>query len=316
MKFATIGHLLDENTLRQLPASWIQHDFIISPELDVYGTKGHLSGILITAKAMMTQPRSAVRQKILDAALFLQNEYAVDVVQLGALTTSVTNGGKWLTDQHQYNGYVNHGDSYTAAVTCKTVRKVLSMVHRDPADLTLAIVGAYGIIGEAVSKLIVPQFSHSILIGRDQSKFDKLEKSLTGNFETTVKLVTQNADVVVTATSHPTALLGSEHLKKNAIVVDVSQPVNLAIDVCRARPDVCRVDGGLVDFPVPIPIPGMPPGKNFACIAEVIMQALKEEKQHHVGSIELDHLHLTEAWGIEYGFLLNELTNFGTPIFQ
>ena len=71
----------------------------------------------------MELPREIVRKYILDAALFLQKEFNVDIIQLGALTTSVTDGGVWITKQNEYKGYVNHGDSYTAAVTCQAVKK-------------------------------------------------------------------------------------------------------------------------------------------------------------------------------------------------
>jgi predicted amino acid dehydrogenase len=314
MKFASIGHLRVEEELHQFPQSWIRNELAISPELDINGTKGYITGLTLTARQMLEQPRDVVRKRILDAAVFLQNEQGVDLIQLGAFTTSVTDGGVWITQQKEYYGYVNHGDSYTAAVACQATQKILEQVHKKPSDQTLAIVGAYGVIGEAMSKLLVPQFRHSILIGRRKEKFIELEKSITGDYETTTDLKTSDADVIVTATSHPTSLLQSEHLKNHVIVIDVSQPVNLSPEICKERPDVCRVDGGLVDFPVRTVIPGMPAGKNFACIVEVIMQALENERKHHVGSIDLAHLHTTEKWAEKYGFRLNELTNFGKPL--
>jgi predicted amino acid dehydrogenase len=314
MKFATIGHLLDEKNLEQLPSSWIQKHLIVSPEIDVNGTKGYITGILLTAQQMMSMPVDDVRKAILDAAVYVQDELGVDVVQLGALTTSVTSGGEWLVGQKAYTGFVNHGDSYTAAITCQAIHKALHHFNKKPQETTLAVVGAYGVIGEAVSKLLVPSFAHSILIGRREEKFKELQENLKGCFETTINLETKKADVVVTATSHPTALLHSEHLKEHAIVVDVSQPPNLSCDVCQKRPDVCRIDGGFVDFPINVFIPGVPFGKNFACIAEVIMQAMENEHKNHVGSIDLKHLRKTERWGEKYGFTLKELTNFGKPI--
>jgi predicted amino acid dehydrogenase len=314
MKFATIGHLLNEKNIEQFPESWIHGNLVVSPELDVYGTKGYITGLTLTARQMMELPRETVRKYILDAALFLQKDYGVDIIQLGALTTSVTDGGVWVVQQKEYKGYVNHGDSYTAAVTCQATLKALELFQRDPSDQVLAIIGAYGVIGEAASQILVPQFQHSILIGRTKEKFKKIEKKITGDFETTIELKTKKADVIVTATSHPTALLQSEHLKEQTIVVDVSQPQNLSYEICRQRPDIHRIDGGLVDFPVNIVIPGMPPGKNFACIAEVIMQAMENERKNHVGSIDLHHLRTTEQWAEKYGFILKELTNYGKRV--
>lgn len=314
MRFATIGHFLDTNDLQQFQESWVHANLVMSPEINVSGTKGFITGITLTARQMMDLPRELVRKHILDAAVFLQNEFGVDIIQLGALTTSVTEGGIWVVKQKEYKGFVNHGDSYTAAVTCQAVLKALQFFDRQPSDQVIAVVGAYGVIGEAVSKLLVPSFHHAILIGRRKEKFKELENFLTGDFETTVEMKTKEADIVVTATSHPDALLKPEHLAKDAIVVDVSQPPNLSLQVCQQRPDVHRIDGGLVEFPVAIAIPGMPSGKNFACIAEVIMQAMENERKNYVGSIDLGHLRKTEEWAEKYGFTLKILTNFGKSI--
>lgn len=314
MKFATIGHFLDENLVKEFPESWVHGNLIVSPELDVGGTKGYITGLTLTARQMMGLPRDVVRKHILDAVLLLQNDFDVDIIQLGALTTSVTDGGVWVAKQKEYRGFVNHGDSYTAAITCQAVSKVLRFFDKETSDQVIAIVGAYGVIGEAASKILAPQFRHAILIGRRKEKLQELEKNIDGDFETTVELRTKEADIIVTATSHPDALLQSEHLSKDAIVVDVSQPPNLSLEMCLARPDVCRVDGGLVDFPFVTGIPGMASGKNFSCIVEVIMQAMEDERGNHVGSIDLSYLRKTENWGKKYGFMLNELTNFGKKI--
>jgi predicted amino acid dehydrogenase len=316
MRFATIGHLLDEDNIKFFPKPWIQNNLVISPEMNLQKTKGHITGLLLTAQQMMTLPREQVRQSILDAACFLQDTYSINLIQLGALTTSVTDGGVWVIQQKKYKGFTNHGDSYTAAVTCQAALKAATLLHKHPSDLTLAIVGAYGVIGEAVSKILVPQFHRSILIGRRPEKLLELQQQLKGDFETTGDLQTKEADIIITATSHPTGLLASHHIKKQGIVVDVSQPPNMSFELCQNRPDIIRIDGGYVDFPKKhhLPIPGMPPGKLFACIVEVIMQAMENEQSNHVGSIDLHHLKKTEQWAEKYGFKLNELTNFGKPI--
>jgi predicted amino acid dehydrogenase len=307
---------MNEQNINQIPKSLIKDELIISPELDIFGTKGYVIALKLLPKQIIHLPREKIKKKILEATIFAQNELDVSVIQLGALTTSVTSGGIWLVDQKEYTGYTTHGDSYTAAVTCQAAIKALNLTKKQSQELNLAIIGAYGVIGEAVSKILVPQFDHSILIGPRYEKLKELKTKIEGNFEITNNLKTKNADIIITATSHPKSLLNSEHLKENAIIIDVSQPPNLSLDVCKTRQDICRIDGGYVDFPkeCPIQIPGMPIGKNFACISEAIMQAMEKEQKNHVGSIDLKHLQKTEKWGKKYGFTLNELTNFGQPI--
>jgi len=317
MKFATIGHLDHKERLKQIPPDWIKNDLIISPKIDFQKTEGYFLALKLTAEQMTNLPLEKVRQKILDAALYSQNKLDVELLQLGAFNTSVTSGGTWLTKQTQYKGFVNHGDSYTATITCQNIMEVLKKKQIESQKTKIAIVGAYGIIGEATSKILVPKFSEAILIGRRQGKLKDLEGKISGNFTTTTNLEeTKKADVILTATNHPTALLKTDHLKEKAIVVDVSQPPNLSLSLCNTRQDVTRVDGGYVDIPekYQIQIPGMPKGKLFACIVEVIMQAMENEKQNHVGTIDLNHLQKTEMWAEKYNFKLKELTNFGKPI--
>ncbi len=316
MKFATLGHLMTKNDLKYIPKEWIHDDWIYSHEIDLGKTKGRITGLTLAAEEIMNLPKKEIRKKILDLALFNQNEFDIELIQLGALTTSVTSGAKWLTEQEEYKGFVNHGDSFTAAVACQAVSKALKITNKNPSEISISIIGAYGIIGEAVSKLLVPKFEKSVLIGRRENKLEELAEKIDGNFNTTTDLVTKNSDVIVTATSHPKALLKSENLKQNAIVVDVSQPPNLSFDVWKKRKDVLRIDGGFVDLPpgVNFKTPKLPSGKVFSCVAEVVMQAMEKENNNHVGSIDLNHLNKTKDWAEKYKFQLKELTNFGEKI--
>ena len=317
MKFAIIGHLISNQKKTEVIEGWSQHNnLLISPRLNFNGTIGVGISILLTPEEMIKQPRDVIHEQIFKACIYATEELNADIVQLGGLTTSVTSGGVWVADQDDFHGYVNHGDSFTAAITCQNVLNSLKIREKSPDDLVLAIVGAYGIIGEAVSQLLVPRFKKSILVGRRKDKLEELSTIIDGNFQTSLVLDIKKADVVVTATSHPTALLMSEQLKENAIVIDVSQPPNVSLELCKNRPDVFRIDGGFVDSPTEFNVPLMPKGKIFACIAEVIMQAMESENGNHVGSIDLNHLYKTEKWAEKHGFLLNELTNFGKTVFK
>jgi len=315
MKFSTIGHFTNNKKLN-IPKEWIIKDLIVSPEIAIKGLKGHIIGLQLTPMQLMSLPKKSIRKKILDAVIFAQTELNVNLIQLGALTTSVTSGGEWLVQQEKYHGYVNHGDSYTAAITCQAVEIILNKLGIKSSDQNLAIVGAYGIIGEAVSKILVPKFNNTLLIGPKNEKLTKLSLDIKGNFDISTDLETNSSDVIITSTNHPKSLLESKNLKKNAIIIDVSQPPNVSKKLCEKRKDIIRVDGGYVDFPIKyhIPLPDVPSRKLFACIVEVIMQGLENDKNNHVGSIDINYLRKTEYLGKKYGFMLNELTNFGEKI--
>ena len=106
MKFATISHLMNKKNLEFIPQNWINGNLIISPELDINGAKGYVIALNLLPKQIMESPKEIIREKILEAALFAQDELSVEVIQLGALTTSVTNGAKWLANQDEYKGAI------------------------------------------------------------------------------------------------------------------------------------------------------------------------------------------------------------------
>lgn len=314
MKFASIGHLIDAQSIKKIPEEWIKKKYIISPEINVNGTKGHIFALKLTAKQIMSSNKNEIREEILNCILYAQDSYDINLIQLGALTTSVTNGGKWVLEQDKYTGYTNHGNSYTAAISYQTVLNSLKTFNISSTESKIAIIGAYGIIGEALSTMLYPLFKETLLIGRREEKLKELQNRLSGNIEISTNIQTEKSDVIVTATSHPSSLLKSNHLKKNAIIVDISQPPNISKNVCLIRKDIHRIDGGLVNWNLNIEMPILAKGKILSCIAEVIMQALEDDRNNYVGSIDFCHLQRTVEWGKKYGFTLNELTNFGMPL--
>ena len=311
MQFAIIGHLDFKERLDQIPKDWIFQDYIVSPEVVFNNSKGRLIALKRTAEDLISFSKEKMREEILDAAIFSQKEFSTELIQLGGFTSSLTSGGKWLVDQKEYTGYITHGNTYTTAVAIKITLNSLDILKKRSKKTNLAIIGAYGIIGEALSKILTAMFKNTTLIGRRQEKLKELSEKITGSFDIETELKTKDADIIITATSHPTSLLNSKHIKKNCIVVDISQPPNVSYELCKQRPDIIRLDGGFVNFPFDFPIPGAPKGKIFACMAEAIMQATENEKQNHIGSIDLEHLKRTEKWAEKYDFNIGNLTNFG-----
>ncbi len=279
---------------------------------------GYLMAVLLTASQVMNLPREFVQKRIIDALVIAQEKFGIELVQLGALTKSVTGAGQWIVQQGVYKGFVNHGDALTAAITIEAVEKIAKIKEIDLAKASIGIVGAYGTIGEAVSRILVPICDKAILVGRNMEGFKKLKDAVSSNYclmtndLTTVK----EADIIITATNHPSALLSSSHLKQGVVIVDVSTPPNVSKTVTNERPDILRIDGGLVSnaginlgFQI-----GPPKGAMYACVAEVIMQALENEQKSYVGPVDLDHLEITQKWSKKWGFKLAPFTCFGKII--
>jgi acetylornithine/succinyldiaminopimelate/putrescine aminotransferase/predicted amino acid dehydrogenase/outer membrane protein OmpA-like peptidoglycan-associated protein len=126
------------------------------------------------------------------------------------------------------------------------------------------------------------------------------------------------AAVVVTATSHPGALLPIDKLRQGALVCDVAVPSNVSKEIQTVRPDVLVIDGGIVSVPGPVRILGTKLGRgmSYACMAETMLLCLDGRPQEGtVGpSISIEKIELLRALARKHGFQLASLRSFGAPL--
>ncbi len=268
---------------------------------------------------MVTLPRRYVQDRILEATLLAQNQLGAELVGLGAYTAPLTDAGRWLVRQDSVKINITHGDSFSTAIAAEGVRKISQQLGLGLRTQKVAIIGAYGLIGSALSKILAQECGAMLLVGRNQIKLERLKNELAccGNVSLSTEIASiKDSDIVVTSTSHPGSLLRPEHLKKNAVVYDIAQPINVTEEVCRQRPDIIRIDGCYAKIPsINLGVEmGPPNGATFSCLAETIMQALDNDHSNYVGEIDLANVEKTIKREKKYGFYHAEFTNFSKPI--
>ena len=206
------------------------------------------------------------------------------------------------------------------AVAYEGIEKLANKLNRPLCDSKVAVVGAYGLIGTALTKLLVGKCRALYLVGRNQTKLNALCSALDASPTQIIPTLEiediKNSDYIITATSYAKALLQSQHLKDGAVVYDIAQPINLHPQVLKVRPDVLRVDGCYVKLPqidsgVEM---GPPPGVSFSCFAETILQSLEGARNNYVGEIKLDHVRKTKAWADKHSFSHAEFSSFSEPL--
>jgi fatty aldehyde-generating acyl-ACP reductase len=280
-------------------------------------TKGHIIIILLTAQQMVENPRRA-RERILEATIHAQEKLGCEIVGLGALTASVTETGKWLARQPEVRATITHGDHYAVALAIQGIEKITSLKEISLKDISIAIVGATGIIGGGLSEYFSGKVRELILIGRrEKNCLRKMAEKDSSIIVTTEIEAVKKADIVVTATNSPTAIISSEHLKEGAIVYEVAQPRNVSEETAFGRPDILVIDGSYARVPDYIKFFWMtlPPQKTFGCMAETTISAIKGiNGQHRVGSIDLSFVEVISKAGEEEGFGHAEFTSFNKPI--
>jgi len=283
--------------------------------------EGHILLMLLTGEQVASTKRAHKnRARILETALYAQNELKCDIVGLGSLTASVTDAGQWLTKQKELTIPITHGDHYTVAVANEGVKKVAQKTGLNLAEAKVAILGATGIIGKGLTHQLAPLVKNLILVGRNSKKLEELKsKTESWGSRPVTTLNVQNvdkADIIITATSWPEALIKPIHLKENAIIYEVSQPRNASRLILKERPDVLIVDGAYVAIPRDIKFwwMGRPPQTSFACMVETMMQAMEGDLKSHVGDVDPVFVEEVRRRAEKYGFAHAQFTSFNRII--
>jgi predicted amino acid dehydrogenase len=287
------------------------------------GAPAEAAGLLITLPftpvQMLTLPRARIQAK-LEAAVDKARDLGARIVGLGALTASVSAGGKTLARRNDIG--ITNGNAFTAAMTLAGVERLLPHL---PSDPLIAVVGATGSVGSCLTRLYARRHSgRLLLVARNRGRLDVLAGE-TRRDNVAVEVSTQmddvrRADLVVLLTSSSDSILKSEHLKRGAVVLDDTVPRNTDPSLLTARPDVLIVDGALVDV-AGVDIRGaigLPPRLAYACLAETMLLALDGHDGHFaIGAAAVDQAErmvaLADRWQ-ELGFTLAPFRSFGRLI--
>jgi predicted amino acid dehydrogenase len=292
--------------------------FTVCDKVDIYDKVDlYLLAVLLKGDQITSDIPSRLRttrSRILEAVYFAQDQINADVIGLGALCASATEGGRWLVRQDNITSYITHGDAYSVAISLEGIQKIVSCSGlKKPV---IAVVGAYGLIGRALSRRLGEKYD-LIMMGRNEAKLRRLKIKLNikGTITTNMEDL-KKADIVITATSHPRALLHQNILKDRAIIYDVSQPENVSKDLILRRPDLLKIDGPLTKTPgIRINFDmGTGQAKTFACLTETVMMTLEGIEAHSVGDIDIPQMEYLQSIGKKYGFTHAPFSQFGIPI--
>lgn len=247
-------------------------------------------------------------------------EDGCQTIGLGQFTSIVTDNAQLLEGEIP-GAQLTTGNNLTIGSAVLSIRRVLSGLGKDLKSSRIAVVGAPGNIGSALSTYLSTKVDELYLYYyQDLKKSPRFQKVLDDiqqvspscQVMATDKLQDLAAcDVVVVCTNATDFELPSQALKRNAVVLDLSVPSNISSQVVESRPDVTFYEGGFMKFPLEqkLETHWVPAAKEtiFACMAETILLGLHRSpsEMYSVGPVDplkIDAmLALAENSGIELG---------------
>lgn len=208
--------------------------------------KGWVIGVPMFAHQMLE--RREIARKRIERAIRLARNKGARVVGLGGLTGSIVDGGAGLSKK---NGIIiTAGRAYTSFTIKGYLEDVIRKMGLKKKNLTVAVVGAAGGVGRAVSKLITfESFKKVILIDLERKLKDLMENELLdkSNIDITHQISrAREADIIITATNAPEAVLESDDIKPGAIIIDDAQPSDISPEVINTREDIIVIEAGVI----------------------------------------------------------------------
>lgn len=277
-------------------------------------TQGWFMGLPLVPRQINTLPVDIVYDKI-SKCVDLAAEQGADLIGLGAFSSVVGDGGVTVAGRAKIG--VTTGNSYTVATAISGTLQAASYLDIDPANATLAVIGATGSIGKTCAKILGRQFGRVILIGRDLEKTEEVAKEIPGATASIDLNDMRSADVIVTVSSAAKELILPDHLKPGCVVCDVARPRDVSVRVAKERPDVLVIEGGVIKVPgnVEFNFPlGFPPNTAYACMSETMILALEGDTSLYnftvgkdVSVEQVDKINLLAA---KHGFELAGLRSF------
>ncbi len=214
----------------------------------------------------------------------LADQLGAQVLGLGAYWSVV--GGKGLEVQRRSAIPVTNGGAYTAGAVDEAVPQIMDRLAERGVDLataTAAVVGANGVVGFGICRMIAPRVGTLIMVGTDGGRLERSAETIQRRYAETRVVWTTNlaelrsASVIFTATSQVEPVVFAEHVRPGTVLYDVGRPADVHPAVAEV-PGVEVIPGGVVRLPGDVHFQiDLGYGSELvpACLAETVLIALE-----------------------------------------
>lgn len=284
--------------------------------------RGWIITIPLTAEDMVEHRGLAV--DMIRKSIVLAAKMGIKMVGLGALTASFTKRGELLRDiLDEYRMGITTGAGYTTYNIAEIAEALAEKTNIHKETALVAIVGAAGSIGSTSAAYFLHRgWKNFLLIDleRKNEHVRNLEEELLRKFPgVSVRhhhqiANIQQADLIITATNTPEALVREDDIKPGAVIIDDAQPSDIHPDVIQNRKDIIVVAGGaahLSHIRIPFNFGLRHHEDVYSCLAETIILAAEESWEERVfGNVSIAYIERLAASGKKLSFTTAHFQNF------
>lgn len=341
--FAFIVHPLSLKQLKEFwPITKILPGFFIKPFLkhiqpfklshirNVRSSQGiEIQGYFLACPLLPSQMLELEEKFVLDKIISagrIAERLGVQILGLGGYTSIIADKG--YTIARNLKLPVTSGNTLTAWSVLDAIFRLARQKSIDLKKTVVAVIGATGSIGSLCARKLSFCVEKLIINARHLDKLERLKEAIlhrnpdnapvssccpseqSVNAEVVIEQdahrAVKDADIVVTTTSAPEALLDVKELKSGAIACDISLPRNIEAK-SGPRRDITLFEGGLIKLPFPVDFgvdTGLPADIVYGCIAEIMLLTLEEKFiSYSLGdNISLENLQEIADIAAKHGF--------------
>lgn len=269
----------------------------------------------------MIEDTAEIRGMIIRAAQALESAGA-NIIGLGAYCSIAGEHGRLV--QKAVNVPVTSGNSFTVLSAIEATTAAALQMDIKMSEAKAVVIGATGSIGTVVASLMASQVKELVLVGRRSVHLIGKHSFVRGNvtYSTDIKESISGADIVLSASSDPSAIVQVEDLRQGCVVCDIARPRDVAEEAAK-KAGVMVIEGGIIRMPgEPLwttPFShfnnlGLPYGQSFACFAETALRSLEPALCHTSIGINVKEIGDLGAAAKKHGFEVSGIRNFDRPI--
>lgn len=250
---------------------------------------GYVIGIAMSPQ-MMLENRAAALSQIRNGVR-LARARGARLIGLGALTSSLSQGGLALTDISDIA--ITTGHAHTGLTVAQTLQALIERAQVPLSKAPIAIVGAAGSIGRISAEILATAGAQHFLfvdLERKHGAVEELAKDLRARHEHIHTRITHDLSelteypFIITATNAAGALVTPKHVQPGTVIVDDAQPSDVAKELWDSN-EVLVASAGAVHTPgISANFKMGLAGKhdNYCCLAEVMVLAHRRYDKHFV----------------------------------